>query len=56
MSKKPIYVGADVGSSRTKVAVLDADKNLIGYAIKKSGTDFTATARSGYCFKYGGCR
>jgi predicted CoA-substrate-specific enzyme activase len=46
MSKKPIYVGADVGSSRTKVTVLDADKNLIGYAIKKSGTDFTATARA----------
>jgi predicted CoA-substrate-specific enzyme activase len=45
MSKKPIYVGADVGSSRTKVAVLDAEKNLLGYAIKKSGTDFTATAR-----------
>jgi predicted CoA-substrate-specific enzyme activase len=44
MSKKPVYVGADVGSSRTKVAVLDADKHLLGYAIKKSGTDFTATA------------
>jgi len=45
MSKKRIYVGADVGSSRTKVAVMDADKNLLGYDIKKSGTDFTATAR-----------
>jgi len=45
MSKKPIYVGADVGSSRTKVAVLDADKQLLGYAVKKSGTDFTATAQ-----------
>ncbi|MDX2502768.1 MAG: acyl-CoA dehydratase activase [Deltaproteobacteria bacterium] len=45
MSKKPIYVGADVGSSRTKVAVLDADRNLMGYAVKKSGTDFTATAQ-----------
>jgi predicted CoA-substrate-specific enzyme activase len=45
MSTQPIYVGTDVGSSRTKVAVLDADKNLIGYAIKKSGTDFTATAK-----------
>jgi predicted CoA-substrate-specific enzyme activase len=44
MSKKPVYIGADVGSSRTKVAVLDADKHLLGYAIKKSGTDFTATA------------
>jgi len=41
----PLYVGADVGASRTKVAVLDASKNLIGYAVQKSGTDFTATAR-----------
>jgi len=45
MTRKPIYVGADVGSSRTKVAVLDSGKNLIGYAIKKSGIDFTATAQ-----------
>ena len=45
MSQKPVYIGADVGSSRTKVAVLDADKHLLGYAIKKSGTDFTATAQ-----------
>ena len=45
MSKKPVYVGADVGSSRTKVAVLDADKHLLGYTVKKSGTDFTATAQ-----------
>jgi predicted CoA-substrate-specific enzyme activase len=45
MNTKHIYVGADVGSSRTKVAVLDADRNLMGYAVKKSGTDFTATAQ-----------
>ena len=45
MSQNPVYVGADVGSSRTKVAVLDPDKHLIGYAIKKSGIDFTATAQ-----------
>ncbi len=44
MSVQPIYVGADVGASRTKVAVLDAAKTLIGYAVQKSGTDFTATA------------
>ena len=43
MSTNPIYVGADVGASRTKVAVLDADKNLIGHDVRKSGTDFTAT-------------
>ncbi|UCF91178.1 MAG: ATPase [Desulfobacterales bacterium] len=44
MTSKPIYVGADVGASRTKVAILDGDKNLIGRAVRKSGTDFTATA------------
>ena len=44
MSKKSIFVGADVGASRTKVAILDADKNLIGHCVKKSGTDFTVTA------------
>jgi predicted CoA-substrate-specific enzyme activase len=45
MSQNPVYVGADVGSSRTKVVVLDSGKNLIGHAVKKSGIDFTATAR-----------
>jgi len=41
----PLYVGADVGASRTKVAILDASKALVGHAVQKSGTDFTATAR-----------
>ena len=41
---QPIYVGVDVGASRTKVAILDSQKILIGYAVKKSGTDFSATA------------
>ena len=45
MTNKPIYVGADVGSSRTKVAAMDSGKHLLGYAIKKSGTDFTATVQ-----------
>jgi predicted CoA-substrate-specific enzyme activase len=44
VSAQPIYVGADVGASRTKVALLDAAKTLIGFAVQKSGTDFTATA------------
>ena len=44
MKSKPVYAGVDVGASRTKVAILDSDKNLIGYAVKKSGTDFAATA------------
>jgi predicted CoA-substrate-specific enzyme activase len=45
MSKsKPIFVGVDVGASRTKVAVLGPDKKLIGRAVRKSGTDFAASA------------
>ncbi len=40
----PVFAGVDIGSSRTKVAIIDSDKNLIGYHIKKSGTDFSQTA------------
>lgn len=43
-SSKPIFIGVDVGASRTKVAVLNTQKELIGHAVKKSGTDFSATA------------
>ena len=43
---RPVYVGLDIGSSRTKVAVVDAEKRLLGYAVKKSGTDFAVTAAS----------
>ena len=45
MNQKSIWAGCDVGSSRTKVAVLDENKKLVGYAVHKSGTDFTATAQ-----------
>jgi len=45
MGSKNIWVGCDVGASRTKVAILDRDKNLIGHAVQKSGTDFSETAR-----------
>ena len=40
----PVFVGLDIGSSRTKVAVIDADRQLLGHAVRKSGTDFSATA------------
>ena len=46
MTVRKLYVGTDVGSSRTKVAVLDSEKNLLGFAVKKSGIDFTATAQT----------
>lgn len=39
-----IFVGVDVGASRTKAAVLDTEKRLLGRSVKKSGTDFTQTA------------
>jgi predicted CoA-substrate-specific enzyme activase len=44
MPSQKIYVGTDVGSSWTKVAIIDAEKNLLGFSLKKSGTDFSATA------------
>ena len=44
INSQPVFVGADVGASRTKVAVIDSDKNLIGHSVEKSGTDFTTTA------------
>ncbi len=40
----PVFVGLDMGASRTKVAVIDPSGVLLGHAVKKSGTDFTATA------------
>ena len=39
-----VYAGVDVGASRTKVAVMNKDGKLLGFHIKKSGTDFSATA------------
>lgn len=39
-----LYAGVDVGASRTKAALLDADKQLKGFAVAKSGTDFSAAA------------
>lgn len=44
MNSKSVYVGADIGSSRTKVAVLDRDNKLIGRSVIPSGTDFERSA------------
>ena len=41
---KPVYVGLDMGASRTKVAVVDSAGELLGHAVRKSGTDFAVTA------------
>ena len=40
----PYFAGADVGASRTKVMVIDANGHIAGYGVAKSGTDFRATA------------
>jgi predicted CoA-substrate-specific enzyme activase len=40
----PVFVGLDIGASRTKVAVVDAGRRLLGHAVRKSGTDFSVTA------------
>ena len=44
MSQSPVYIGVDVGASRTKVAVLDGQSNLMGRSVRKSGIDFAASA------------
>lgn len=41
---QPVYVGLDMGASRTKVAVIDRQGALLGHAVRKSGIDFAATA------------
>jgi len=46
MHSRPLFVGVDVGASRTKVAILDPSKRLIGYAVARSGNDFAAAAQS----------
>jgi predicted CoA-substrate-specific enzyme activase len=42
-----LYAGVDIGASRTKVAILDGNKRLIGHSVLKSGTDFAKTADMG---------
>jgi (R)-2-hydroxyacyl-CoA dehydratese activating ATPase len=41
---RTVYIGVDVGASRTKVAVIDSRLNLIGRAVAKSGIDYAGTA------------
>lgn len=44
LATRSIFAGVDVGASRTKAALLDAGKKLIGHTVIKSGTDFSASA------------
>jgi (R)-2-hydroxyacyl-CoA dehydratese activating ATPase len=42
-----IFAGIDIGSSATKVVLLDHDKNILGWSVQRSGTDFGFVAESG---------
>lgn len=42
------YVGVDVGASRTKVAILDEERALVGQDIRRSGTDFQRSAKESF--------
>lgn len=44
LKSRAIYAGVDVGASRTKAALLDTEKKLVGRAVRKSGTDFVKSA------------
>jgi (R)-2-hydroxyacyl-CoA dehydratese activating ATPase len=46
MSPHPVFAGIDVGSSRTKVAVLDEGGELVGHCVQPSGTNFAGAAES----------
>jgi predicted CoA-substrate-specific enzyme activase len=43
---QPVFVGIDLGASRTKAAVLNANRELIGRDVEKSGTDYVLTAET----------
>lgn len=40
-----VFVGLDMGSSRSKVAVIAPDGALLGHAVRRSGTNFGQTAK-----------
>ena len=47
MKLQPLFAGVDVGASRTKVALFNEKKQLVGWAVRHSGTDFSETAEQG---------
>jgi (R)-2-hydroxyacyl-CoA dehydratese activating ATPase len=47
MDFEMIFAGVDVGSSTTKVVLIDREKNLLGWSVHRSGTDFAGTAEIG---------
>ena len=45
MSNKKIYCGVDLGSSRTKLVLIDENKEILATSVMKSGWDFATTAQ-----------
>ncbi len=44
MADRILYAGVDVGASRTKAIIIDSDKNVLGWNVRKSGTNFTLSS------------
>lgn len=44
MADRMIYAGVDVGASRTKAIIIDSEKNVLGWNVRKSGTNFTLSS------------
>ncbi len=42
-----IWGGIDVGASATKAALIDEKGELVGWSVRRSGTDFSASAQAG---------
>jgi len=42
--KKTFFVGLDIGASTTKAVVIDAVKEVLGFALSHSGANFEAAA------------
>ncbi len=42
------FAGIDIGASGTKVVILDGDKSIKGFNVRRSGTDFALAASSGF--------
>jgi (R)-2-hydroxyacyl-CoA dehydratese activating ATPase len=41
------FAGIDIGSSATKVFLLDQDRNVLGWSVQRSGTNFSTVAETG---------
>jgi predicted CoA-substrate-specific enzyme activase len=44
MTKSKTFVGIDVGTTTTKAVVINSNKEVLGYSVRRSGTDLTLAA------------